>query len=130
MNSENVLELRLGGNDESLAARLRRPPPGTTRRTSAPPRPEITGLDQKPEPRTATPQRDRPPTTPPRVQPPPRSRSEFRVVTLAEGQTLYGVCRTELGSGGRWKEVATLNGWSETQAARLRAGQKVKLPVR
>ena len=130
INLENLLELSLGGNYESLATRLRRPPPGTTQRISPPPRPEITELDQTLEPPVAPPERDRTPTTPPPAEPPPKTPSEFHVVTLTEGQTLYGVCRTELGSGGRWKEVAALNGWSETQAARLNVGQKVMLPVR
>ena len=49
---------------------------------------------------------------------------------LEQGQTLYGLCKTELGNGGRWQEVAKLNGWSDAKAGRLPAGQKVKLPVR
>lgn len=134
MNPENVLELRLGGNYESLSARLLRPPPGTAQRlitapvlatpgvapVVAPPLPEITDLDPEPIPRVAP---------KPRIEP-PRSRTEFHVVTLARGQTLYSLCKAELGSGGRWHEVARLNGWSEAQAGRLPAGQKVKLPVR
>ena len=133
MNPENVLELWLGGNYESLSARLQKPPPGSPRRivmpskgtvppkgkasTLPPPQPEITLLE--PEPKVA-----------PRPRRKPQPRPEFHVVTLAEGQTLYGLCRTELGSGARWKDVAALNGWSESRAANLPAGQKVKLPVR
>ena len=65
-------------------------------------------------------------------KPAPKHEEEpsFRVVTLAAGETLYGLCRAQLGDGQRWKEVAALNGWSLARAAKLTAGQAVKLPVR
>ena len=49
---------------------------------------------------------------------------------LGDGETLYGLCKRHLGNGARWIEVLELNGWSERDAMRLRAGQRVKLPVR
>jgi hypothetical protein len=65
--------------------------------------------------------------------PPPELLSDgparkWREVRLAPGQTLSQLCAAELGSAGRWKEVATLNGWSEDQVRRLPAKALVRLP--
>ncbi|MGA0869921.1 MAG: hypothetical protein ACO3UM_13420 [Planctomycetota bacterium] len=65
--------------------------------------------------------------------PPPEVLSDgparkWREVRLAPGQTLSQLCAAELGSAGRWKEVATLNGWSEDQVRRLPAKTLVRLP--
>jgi hypothetical protein len=134
----NVLELRLGEGHESLSAALQRPPPGAKRIRGRAARPDARPHENPtPEraPKTVTPdpepvhRKAEPPKTPPPRPDPPRARPAFRTVTLAEGQTLYGLCRTHLGSGARWKEVATLNGWSEAKAGRLPAGQAVKLPL-
>ena len=65
--------------------------------------------------------------------PPPELLSDgparkWREVRLAPGQTLSQLCAAELGSAGRWKEVATLNGWSEEQVRRLPSKALVRLP--
>ena len=110
----NVLSLDLGGNHPSLAAELRRTPP------AAQPRPE-------PAPAVAPqPAKIKPPVRQTRVPP----RPEYVVVYIAEGQTLYGLCKSNLGNGNRWREIARFNGWSDEKADRLRVGQAVKLPLR
>ncbi len=58
--------------------------------------------------------------------PPP----EFFTVYLREGETLYRLAATHLGSGSRWRELLALNGWTEAQATRLKVGVPVKLPIR
>jgi hypothetical protein len=121
MESANVLELQIGVEYESLSVALRRPPPGAKK--IAPTRPKPDG----PGPGGTKP--DDPKPEPPKPIP-PKPKVEFHVVTLGEGGTLYGLCRTHLGSPARWKEVAAFNGWSEERAGKLPAGQKVKLPVR
>ncbi len=59
----------------------------------------------------------------------PEPVAQVRTVILGRGETLYGLCRSQLGDGSRWKEVAQLNGWSEAQASNLSVGTRVKLPV-
>lgn len=105
-----MLSLDLGGNQRSLSQDLRDTKPKIKPKvlTPAPVRPE------------------KPPT--PRLTPPPRP--EFLVIRLGEGQTLYGLCESKLGNGNRWREIAKLNGWSETEANQLKTGQAVKLPIR
>jgi len=126
MESANVLELQIGGENESLSVALQRPPPGAKKIAPTRPKPDGPGPggtkpdDPKPEP---------PKPIPPKPIP-PKPKVEFHVVTLGEGGTLYDLCRTHLGSPARWKEVAAFNGWSEERAGKLPAGQKVKLPVR
>ena len=46
--------------------------------------------------------------------------------TVQRGDTLYGIARAQLGSGPRWKEIASLNGLS---GAELVAGKVLKLPA-
>ena len=106
----NVLSLDLGGSYRSLSQDLR---------TNKP----------KAKPKVVPPAPIRPlaPPTPRRVTPP---RPEFVVIRLSEGQTLYGLCESKLGSGNRWREIAKFNGWSETEANQLKTGQTVKLPLR
>ena len=117
---DNLMVLEVGNHDWSLAHGLRTPPRGAKR-------PVVPRQAPNREPGGAT----RPPRrNPPQLRPEPQPEAEFHVVTLHQGHTLYGLCREHLGSGARWKEVASLNGWSEAQASNLRAGQKVKLPRR
>ena len=49
-----------------------------------------------------------------------------RSYTVQRGDTLYGIARAQLGSGPRWKEIASLNGLS---GAELVAGKVLKLPA-
>lgn len=53
---------------------------------------------------------------------------DFVVVTLGERQTLIHLARKHLGDANRFREILTLNGWSEADSRRLAAGQKVKIP--
>jgi nucleoid-associated protein YgaU len=64
--------------------------------------------------------------TPPR-QPPP-TEPDHIVVSLAPGQTLIHLARKHLGDGNRFREILTLNGWSEVDSRRLQPGQRVKVP--
>ncbi len=59
---------------------------------------------------------------------PPVERDTPLVVILGEGQSLMHLARKHLGDGARVSEILQLNGWSEADARRLLAGQKVKLP--
>lgn len=52
------------------------------------------------------------------------------VVHLEAGQTLYSLSVEHLGSGGRWREIAVLNGFSDAQIRNLPIGQAIKLPGR
>lgn len=51
-----------------------------------------------------------------------------RRVRLEQGQTLYRLAVVHLGDGSRWRELLTLNGWTEADLARLPAGTSVRLP--
>jgi hypothetical protein len=59
----------------------------------------------------------------PAARPPP-----VRSAVLREGETLYDVCRNELGDGSRWPEVMKLNGLTEPQLRRLKVGTRIELP--
>lgn len=111
--SGNLLSLDLGGNHPSLAEDLRRTAPAPK-------------LKPQPVPAATAPAAIEPPTPRRRVAP----RPEYLVVYIAEGQTLYGLCKSNLGNGNRWREVARLNGWSDERAGRLPVGHPVKLPLR
>jgi hypothetical protein len=126
MESANVLELQIGGENESLSVALQRPPPGAKKIAPTRPKPDGPGPGgTKPDDSKSIPPKSIPPKSIP-----PKPKVEFHVVTLGEGGTLYDLCRTHLGSPARWKEVAAFNGWSEERAGKLPTGQKVKLPVR
>lgn len=60
----------------------------------------------------------------------PAPSAAARRVRLGAGQTLYGLAREHLGDGKRWREIATLNGWSDTDIQSLPAGVDVALPAR
>ena len=119
---ENQMDLTLGGNNKSLRRHLERldektglvPKRGSQPRVEPEPAPEQEPVPE-PEPE---------PVQEPVFEPAPQS----RVVTLREGETLYGLALAHLGRGSRWPEIARLNGWSERQAEQLGIGTQVRLP--
>ena len=54
----------------------------------------------------------------------PRADQGYRV---AKGDTLYSIAKKELGSGGRWKEIASLNG---IESGQVKVGQRLNLPTK
>ena len=46
---------------------------------------------------------------------------------VAKGDTLYSIAKKELGSGGRWKEIASLNG---IEGGQVKVGQRLNLPAK
>lgn len=52
-------------------------------------------------------------------------RSDQGGYRVAKGDTLYSIAKKELGSGGRWKEIASLNGLDNGQ---VKVGQRLKMP--
>ena len=117
---ENQMDLTLGGNNPSLRRDLAKID-------------GILGLapKQKYEPNPATEPVPEPvpgPAPEPEPEPEPKPKPEWRVVTLGQGETLWGLAVAHLGEGSRWRDIARLNGWSEAQAELLRAGTRVKLP--
>lgn len=50
-----------------------------------------------------------------------------RTYTVAKGDTLFSIAKRELGGGGRWKEIKSLNGLTSDQVA---VGTVLKLPAR
>jgi hypothetical protein len=69
-----------------------------------------------------------PPAPPTPAPSPSPAEDAFFVVELADGQTLVQLARKHLGNGNRFPEILELNGWTEADSRRLRAGQKVKIP--
>jgi lysozyme len=63
-----------------------------------------------------------------RVPSPPSSpvQGGGNVVTVSAGDTLSGLAAKHLGDGGRWKELARLNGIKDPRG--IRPGQKLRLP--
>jgi nucleoid-associated protein YgaU len=51
-------------------------------------------------------------------------------VQMQAGDTLYSLSVKHLGTGRRWMEIASLNGFSDAQVTNLSIGQLIKLPVR
>jgi len=49
-----------------------------------------------------------------------------RTVTVVKGDTLSRIAQRELGSAGRWQQIATLNGIRDPNS--IRVGQQLKLP--
>ncbi|MEV7793428.1 LysM peptidoglycan-binding domain-containing protein [Streptomyces sp. NPDC087512] len=52
--------------------------------------------------------------------------STVTTYTVKKGDTLWGIAHARLGDGGRWGEIAKLNGLKDANA--LSVGQKLKLP--
>lgn len=123
LSGDGQLVLELGGASKSLSASLRalgvellpvREVPASPVPPPAEPTPGPSGDER----------RDAPPAPPV----PPVADATFFEVELQARQTLMDLAHRHLGSGLRFKELLTLNGWTEKQARRLKAGQKVKIP--
>ncbi|MHC4512230.1 MAG: LysM peptidoglycan-binding domain-containing protein [Planctomycetota bacterium] len=121
--SENQMDLTLGGNNKSLRRDLETL--GVVPRRGSQPRSVAPEPVLEPEP-APEPVFEPEPAPEPVFEPEPEP--EWRVVTLREGETLYGLASVHLGRGSRWPEIARLNGWSERQAEQLRIGTQVRLP--
>ena len=149
--SDSRMVLELGGTHGSLRGALQSAgvEPGAPRRVSVLPSPA--GGEESPEPPGVPVGGDEPKSpspspskaadvgaevgaapslpagpTPSRVEPP--SEPDYVVVTLGERQTLIHLARKHLGDANRFREILTLNGWSEADSRRLAPGQKVKIP--
>lgn len=61
------------------------------------------------------------------VTPTPPPASEWETVTLPEGETLIHVARRHLGDGRRFHEILKWNGWTDSDARRLKKNQPVKI---
>lgn len=127
---DDVLVLELGGGHGKLREALQAVAPryGITVAAVAP----VT-----PPPVTPSPPASAPVPPPSEASPLPESApaagadaqaSPPHVVVLGENETVYDLARKHLGSGARWPEILKLNGWTEREARRLRAGTQVKLP--
>lgn len=113
---ENVLVLELGGGNQLLREALLRFGP-----------PDEKTVQVFPTPPAADPPRAE---EPPPSQPPAAREPEVLTVYLRANETLYGLARTHLGSGSRFRELLALNGWTEAEASQLPVGTAVKVPVR
>lgn len=125
-DSEDLLVLELGGDHEALSRallRLRGTPAPAAGPAAAPAAGPTAGPTGEGAVETPLPAAERQAEAEP---PPP----EIFSVYLRQGETLYGLARTHLGSGARWRELLELNGWSEAQAGQLPVGTMVKLPIR
>ena len=60
--------------------------------------------------------------------PAPGADQPYFEVVLQPRQTLIDLAKKHLGSGARFTEILQINGWTEADARRLKAGRKVKIP--
>ncbi|MCU0726741.1 MAG: LysM peptidoglycan-binding domain-containing protein [Planctomycetes bacterium] len=67
-----------------------------------------------------------PPSAPAPPAPPPPAREANASYKVRKGDTLYAIARAHLGSGSRWKEIASLNGLSKPYM--IKVGQELRLP--
>lgn len=122
LSGDGQLVLELGGASKSLSASLRALGVELLPVREVPTSPVPTPAEPTPAPGpSGDEQRDAPPV-------PPVADATFFEVELQARQTLMDLAHRHLGSGLRFKELLTLNGWTEKQARRLKAGQKVKIP--
>ena len=52
------------------------------------------------------------------------------VVTVQRGDSLYGLSRRHLGDGNRWREIASLNGLTDSDVRSLAVGSELRIPIR
>lgn len=128
-DGEFVLEL--GGSGRSLATSLRNckvellPAPEPL---AAPVVEPASIPEEKPKPESVTPKAPgQEPPSDPAVATQPESQDYFEVA-LGPQETLMDVASKHLGSAKRFKEIMTLNGFSERDTRRLKAGTRIKVP--
>lgn len=126
-DGEFVLEL--GGAGRSLAGSLT----GMGVRLLPAPDP-LTAAVADPEPAAREPERrtpespDTPKQDPTKVPEGPVEEPSWFEVQLGPQETLMDVASKHLGSAKRFKEIMTLNGWTDRDARRLKAGTRIKVP--
>ena len=49
---------------------------------------------------------------------------------IRKGDNLYALSRQYLGTGRRWREIADLNGLSDSDVKRLAVGREIQIPAR
>ena len=132
------LVLELGGDHASLrqslqAAGITPAPPQHLRSDAPPVEPVVSPGGGEPTP-PAAPLPNEPAQPQPQPQPQPPTTREvpadepFVYVTLGDGQTLIHLARKHLGDGNRFRDILAINGWTEADSRRLKAGQRVKIP--
>jgi hypothetical protein len=144
VRGDGTLILQVGGGEDSIRAALAAAgvamgPPQRLRDVDLGPAiPEAPPKNLPPErqpaplpgPGEVDPQRGDP--QPDLVDPPPAPPVEpptYQIVKLRRGQTLIHLAKEYLGNGNRFRDLLTLNGWTEAQARRLAEGQPVKVPI-
>lgn len=118
---DGTLVLELGGSSPSLRESLRAA--GVV--LEMPVEPEVRPIPA-PDPR------DLPREDPPRADPepqPPTPPPAYREVELRKNETLIHLAQRHLGNGRRYRQIMTLNGWSDADTRRLREGTMVKIPI-
>lgn len=136
---DGVMVLELGGEQASLRGALAKAgvkvdPPIQLVAEPAPPEPVKPPKGRDPAPTPPPKQDGAKPDDPQGARPAPDAPSApadepaFTTVTLGEGQTLIHLARKHLGDGNRFREILTLNGWTEAESRRLKPGTKVKIP--
>ena len=117
---EDVLILELGGLNQPLREALLR--------FGLPGEEIVEVLVSAPPPAESAPATPQPTVSP--AQRTTAREPELLTVYLQENETIYGLARTHLGSGSRFRELLAVNGWTEAQASRLPVGTAVKVPLR
>ncbi|MCA8976361.1 MAG: hypothetical protein KDC98_16700 [Planctomycetes bacterium] len=135
---DGTLVLELGGTSASLRESLRaagvileqvrephfRSPNarGGAPRSTDPPRAPVTETVTEPMPEPVPEPVAEP--DPPRLPVP-----TFREVELLQNETIIQLARRHLGDGRRYRDILTLNGWSDAQSRRLATGTMVRIPL-
>lgn len=127
---EGRLVLELGGSHASLREALTKAGIAVAgaQRVTAPASPDAPAEAPAAEPAGSGGAAPPKPVGEPVPAPTPTAEEPFVYVTLGERQTLIHIARKYLGDANRFREIVELNGWSEADTRRLKAGQRVKIP--